>query len=108
MAEAWSEVLSGEVPESHLEAAYVRALRDKQGGFALTAADLVSGFRANCESERNAPRLVQDANLLNGQVCGKCHGTGMEEFTEQGYKQMRRCDHAMPIADIDADVDEIF
>src|SRR6185503_2237277 len=62
LAETWAEVLDGEVPMKDLDAAYLRAMRDKQGGFALTANDLVKAYRDNCESERVAPR--QDSNLL--------------------------------------------
>lgn len=93
MAEAWSEVLAGVIPEDRLEDAYLRAVRDKTDTFPLSANELVAGYRALCESERSAPRLAQDVNLLPGEVCQKCFGTGWEEFRENGYKQSRRCAH---------------
>lgn len=93
MAEAWSEVLSGVIPEQQLESAYLRAIQDKADNFPLTANDMVAGYRANCSSDKAAPRLAQDANLLDGEVCKKCFGSGLEQYVENGYKQVRRCDH---------------
>jgi hypothetical protein len=107
--ETWSEVLDGEVPGNALQEAYIRAARDKTDGFPLGANDLVTGYRANCESERAAPRLAQDRNLLTGDICKKCHGSGWEEFKENGYRQVRKCDHLVEgfigPPDPDADVD---
>lgn len=109
--EAWREVVDGEVPERDLDAAYIRAMRDKTSGFGLAANDIVKGYRDNCESERVAP-MPQDVNLLNGQVCPRCFGTGLEEYVEHGYKVARRCDHVVAevqrpsvIVDEDSEVD---
>lgn len=101
----WEEIALGEIPEIYLETAYVRAMRDKDSGFALTASDLVQGYRANCESERALPQIPQSNNLLTGEVCQRCFGTGMEQFRESGYANMRRCDHVPLVTDEDADVD---
>jgi hypothetical protein len=94
LATAWSEVLDGEIPEKYLEPSYLRAMRDKESGFALSSNDMVKAYRDICLSERSAPRLAQATNLLSGDVCPKCFGSGMEQYVEGGYKQVRRCDHA--------------
>lgn len=65
--QAWAEIFYGEVPESDLSAAYLRAMRDKDSSFALNASDVVRAFRANCESERAAPRMPERTNLLSEQ-----------------------------------------
>lgn len=114
-ARAWSEILDGEVPEKDLESAYVRAMRDKETGFALSAPELVQGFRAFCVSERTAPQIAQNSNLLVGAVCPRCHGSGMEMVTagpDDRYSYARRCDHVIAevqkpsvIVDEDQDVD---
>jgi hypothetical protein len=93
LAETWAEVLDGEIPAKELDAAYIRALRDKKDGFALTANDMVKAHRDNCESNR-VPRLPQATNLLSGDVCPRCFGSGLEQFIDaEGYKQSRRCEH---------------
>ena len=91
--EAWSQVVAGEIPLDDLHKSYVRAMRDKQDGYALTANDLVRSYRAECESERVTPR--QHHNLLSGEQCSKCLGTGMETYMEHGYSVARRCDHML-------------
>lgn len=100
---AWAEILDGEVPENYLERAYVRAMRDKETGFALSAPELVQGFRSVCASERTAPR--QDSNLLPGEVCQKCFGTGMyapDKRDALGYRlPAQRCDHVAEITEDD-------
>lgn len=109
MAEAWADVLDGEVPISDLERVYTRAMRDKTDTFPLTAPMMVKAYRDICDSDRAAPRIPQEANLLPGEVCKKCFGTGMEEFVVNGYRQAKRCDHVVeqPIGprDPDAEVD---
>lgn len=107
LAETWTEVLEGEIPANYLETAYVRAMRDKQSGFALSSNDMVRAYRDVCLSERSSPRLAQGRNLLSGEVCPRCFGTGMEQYIADGYKQVRRCDHALaPLAeDDDSDID---
>lgn len=96
---AWSEILYDAVPQSQLEHAYRRAMQENEDGFPLTAPKLITGFKRFCESQRTTPRIAQDSNLLNGEVCKRCHGTGMEEFVESGYKQMRRCDHVPVVSE---------
>lgn len=93
MTEAWTEVLEGEVPPSYLDAAYLRAVRDKGTSYALTASDVVKGYRDECESERAAPQIPQNTRLLAGEVCGKCFGSGREEVISGGYRVSRRCNH---------------
>lgn len=93
MADAWVEVLEGEVPEGYLEAAYLRAMRDKGNGFGLSANDLVQGYRDLCESERAAPQIPQNSRLLPGEVCQRCFGSGREQKLEGGYMVSRRCSH---------------
>ena len=100
LAETWAEVLDGEIPVTDLDAAYIRAMRDKKDSFALTANDMVKAHRDNCESARVAPRVPQDANLLSGEVCPRCHGTGFEQYREGGYINSRRCDHATDYEDV--------
>ncbi len=95
----WTEILAGEVPETDLVKAYVRAARDKKSSFGLTATEIVQGYRAFCESER-VSGMPQDNNLLPGRVCGKCHGTGMElVWTDRNYQLARRCDHVEEITE---------
>lgn len=91
--QAWAQILYGVVPENDLERSYLRAMRDKETTFALSAPEMVQAYRAECQSEIASPRPAQDANLLPGEVCQKCFGTGWEEFKENGYKQSRRCTH---------------
>lgn len=94
MADAWTEILEGEVPANYLDAAYLRAMRDKGNGFALSANDLVQGYRDVCQSERAMPQAPQYSNLLEGEVCKRCFGTGMESYAApDGYLQSRRCSH---------------
>lgn len=100
MAEAWVEVLEPVIPESSLEAAYLRAAQDKGSGYPLAASDLVQGYRANCDSERAAPQIPQTANLLTGDVCKRCFGTGWEQYREGGYANMRKCDHVIDDEDM--------
>jgi hypothetical protein len=91
---AWAEIVFGVIPESRLQDAYVRAMRDNADGFTLTAPGLVKGYRDLCESERLAPQMPMDRNLLPGNVCSRCFGTGLEQFIEaDGYKSSRRCEH---------------
>ncbi len=93
----WCEILDGEVSGNDLSSAYIRAARDCQDGFPLSAGDIVRGYRANCESERVAPRPL-DSKMLTGEVCGKCYGSGLyvsDEKDAQGYKLPAvRCDHS--------------
>lgn len=107
--EAFAEICGGEIPLDDLEHAYIRAMRDSEKGFAPGADDLVRGHRANCASEAASPRPAQDRNLLPGEVCKKCFGSGWEQFTEGGYKQVRKCDHVVEgfigPPDPDSDVD---
>lgn len=92
--ESWAQVIGPAIPESKLEAAYIRAMTDKESGFALGASELIKGYRDHCESERYAPQTPMDRNLLPGEVCQRCFGTGMEIFCDaDGYKQSRRCEH---------------
>lgn len=90
---AWAELLFSVIPESKLGAAYVRAVQESEDTFTLTAPKLIQGFRALCDSERSSPRIAQDSNLLTGEVCQKCFGLGWEQYIENGYKQVRKCDH---------------
>lgn len=93
---SWCDVLDGEVPERDLEDAFRRALRDKDSSYSFGSSEVVKGYRANCESERAAPRQAQDRNLLAGDVCGKCFGSGWEPTIVDGYKTRRLCDHLIP------------
>lgn len=93
LAETWAEVLDGEIPVESLDAAYVRAMRDKTDSFPLTANDMVKAHRDNRESARVPASPPQDSNLLTGDVCPRCHGTGLEQYREGGYINSRRCDH---------------
>jgi len=98
----WSEILLGAVPENRLADAYVRAMQDSDNTYTLTAPQLIQGFRSLCASERNA--LAQTTNLLSGDVCKKCFGSGLyvpEGKDAQGYKlPAQRCDH-VPVEDPD-------
>lgn len=97
----WAEIVFGVIPEAQLEAAYFRAMQDKADSFPLTASDLVQGYRANCESERSAPQIPQDKNLLAGDVCARCFGTGWEQYREGSYANVRKCDHAVESSEDD-------
>jgi hypothetical protein len=99
----WAEIVFGVIPESQLERAYARAMQDNADGFTLTAPKLVQGYRSLCASEASAPQLPQTSNLLAGKVCKKCFGSGMEQYVEGGYKQVRRCDHVVA-EDDDSDI----
>jgi hypothetical protein len=90
---AWAEITFGVIPENELERSYVRAMQDRDSSYAIGAPNLIKAFHDNCDSERAAPRIVQDRNLLSGDQCSKCFGSGWEEFRESGYKQVRKCDH---------------
>lgn len=97
---AWAELLFGVIPENQLEWAYVRAMQDKDSSFALTAPGLIQGHRNACASEAASPRQPQDRNLLTGDVCPRCHGTGFEQYREDGYVNSRRCDHVIDEDDV--------
>lgn len=109
----WAEIVCGEIPDSYLNPAYVEAMRVKDS-FPLGASDLVTAYRALCESERSAPRQAQHHNQLPGEVCQKCFGTGWEQYVaDGGYKAARRCDHVVgdgPLTDqfSDRDIEEAF
>lgn len=96
-ARAWAQILEGEVPDNYLEQSYVRAMRDKETTFALSAPEIVQAYRNICQDERAAPPIPMDRNLLPGNVCGKCFGIGMEVPEGRdavGYKLgARRCSH---------------
>lgn len=101
----WSEILFGVIPEGRLSDAYVRAMQDNADGYTLTAPKLIQGHRANCESDRVGPQIPQEKNLIGGDVCQRCFGTGWEQYREGGYANVRKCDH-IPTDDLtDADVD---
>jgi hypothetical protein len=90
---AWTEILGGAVPENDLEPAYIRAMQDKENTFALGASEIVKAYRANCASERAAPRKPQTINLLEGEVCQRCFGSGWELVRKNGYDEARECGH---------------
>ena len=95
---AWSEILYDAIPQVRLDDAYRRAMQENEDGFALTASKMIAGFKHLCESERVAPQIPQNAKLLNGDVCPKCHGSGMEIIVDQDddrYKVAMRCDHVV-------------
>jgi hypothetical protein len=98
---AWAEILFGVIPEPELERSYLRAMQDRESDFPVGAPSLVKAFRDNCASDAASPRIAQDTNLLPGNVCSRCHGSGWEQYRDGNYMNSRRCDH---VVDDDEDV----
>lgn len=59
--------------------------------------------QAEFERARAERAKIQQASDP-GPVCQRCFGTDWEEYIENGYKQVRRCDHVIADDD-DSDVD---
>jgi hypothetical protein len=92
-ARSFATIIEGEVPDTYLESAYVRAMRDKESSYPLSAPEIVQAYRAITADETAAPPIPRDRNLLPGNVCSRCFGQGIEQILVDGYKQGRRCDH---------------
>lgn len=92
--EAWSEIVTDVIPFSRLNDAYLGAMRNRETNFAIGAPELVKAWKVISEAERYRPMTGADIEqMLRGDVCKDCHGTGTEIITEGDYTTSRVCLH---------------
>lgn len=95
MVEAWSEVLIGVVPEARLETCYLWAMQHRDSTFALGAPEIVRAWLVVAEAERYRPVAAKMTQMLQGEVCSRCNGTGVEVIRNEKTKMTssRPCSH---------------
>lgn len=93
MIAAWVEVLGPIVPPEKLEDAYLKAMQDRSSTFPLSSTEICSAYKDMVAVQGLHPN-TNPSRLLGGETCKRCFGTGLEEYVEDRYKMVRRCDHS--------------